>query len=54
MAFLLKCYREIFIAGTLPDMQVLSLWGLGSAAACIALMYAFERLRYIYPRVVME
>ena len=54
MAFLLKCYREIFIGGTLPDMQVLTWWGLGSAAACIMLISAYSRLRYIYPRVVME
>ena len=54
MAFLLKCYREIFIGGSLPDMQALTWWGLVSAAACAMLMYAFKRLRYIYPRVVME
>ena len=33
MAFLLKCYREIFIDGTLPDMQTLAWWGLGSACS---------------------
>jgi homopolymeric O-antigen transport system permease protein len=54
IAFLLKSYREIFIDGALPDMQTLAWWGLGSAAACAMLIFAFKRLRYIYPRVVME
>jgi len=54
MAFLLKCYREIFISGILPNMQVLAWWGFGSAAACTVLIFAFKRLRYIYPRVVLE
>ena len=54
MAFLLKCYREIFIDGTLPDMQTLTWWGLGSAVACTMLILAYKRLRYIYPRIVME
>ena len=34
--------------------EAMRLQGLGSAAACIVLMFAFKRLRYIYPRVVME
>ena len=52
MAFLLKCYREIFIGGTLPDMQTLTWWGLGSIAACTMMLLAFKRLRYVFPRIV--
>ena len=54
MAFLLKCYREIFIDGVWPDMQTLGWWGLGSAIVCSIVLPAYQRLRYIYPRVVME
>jgi lipopolysaccharide transport system permease protein len=54
IAFLLKCYREIFIDGMLPDLLILTWWSLGSAAACILLMLVYKRLRYIYPRIVME
>jgi lipopolysaccharide transport system permease protein len=54
VAFLLKCYREIFVDGILPDLQTLALWGLGSIAACLLLLLAYQRLRYIYPRIVME
>ena len=54
MAFLLKCYREIFIDGALPDFQILTWWGMGSTVACLLLLLTYQRLRYIYPRVVME
>lgn len=54
MAFFLKCYREIFIDGVLPDMQTLTWWGLGSTIACLVMIFAYKRLRYIYPRIVME
>lgn len=54
MAFLLKCYREIFMENTMPDMITLSLWGIGSAIACVLLIFIFQRLRYVYPRVVLE
>jgi lipopolysaccharide transport system permease protein len=54
MAFLLKCYREIIIDGALPDFQILTWWGMGSTVACLLLLLTYQRLRYIYPRVVME
>jgi lipopolysaccharide transport system permease protein len=54
VAFLLKCYREIFIDSVLPDLVTLTWWGLGSATACLLLMLVYKRLRYIYPRIVME
>lgn len=54
VAFLLKCYREIFIDGVMPDLATLTWWGFGSAIACLLLMLAYNRLRYIYPRIVLE
>ncbi|NOR69480.1 MAG: ABC transporter permease [Methylomarinum sp.] len=54
MAFLLKCYRELFIDGILPDMQTLTWWGVSSAAACTVMILIYKRLRYIYPRIIME
>ena len=54
VAFLLKCYREIFIEGMLPDLLTLTWWGLGSAIACLLLILVYNRLRYIYPRILME
>lgn len=54
VAFLLQCYRDIFIGNSLPDLQTLSWWGVGSAASCVALMFAYKKLRYVYPRVLME
>jgi len=54
MAFLLKCYREILIDGVLPDLIALAWWGAGSAVVCLLLMLAYRRLRYIFPRIVME
>ncbi len=54
VAFLLKCYREIFIEDSMPDMQALGWWGLGAAAACAVTALAYQRLRYLYPRIVME
>lgn len=54
IAFLLKCYREIFIEGVTPDFVTLTWWGLGSAVMCLLLILAYQRLRYVYPRIVME
>jgi len=54
VAFLLKCYRDIFIDAALPQFSILAWWGLGSGATCLLLMLVFKRLRYVYPRIVME
>ena len=54
IAFLLKCYREIFIAGTVPDLQTLTWWGLAGVIACLIVARAYARLRYTYPRIVIE
>ena len=54
VAFLIKCYREIIMDNILPDMQTLAWWGLGSAVCCLLLLLAYQRLRYIYPRIIME
>lgn len=54
VAFLLKCYREILMEKTQPDLVTLSLWGIGGITACVILVFAYQRLRYIYPRVVLQ
>jgi len=54
IAFFLKCYREIFMSNTLPDMQTLYGWGLISGIACLVVAMIYKRLRYIYPRIVLE
>lgn len=54
MAFLLKCYREIFMDGIMPDTKTLTYWGMGSAIACTMVLYIYKRLRYIYPRIILE
>ncbi len=54
IAFLLKCYREIFIDGVQPNLAILAWWGVGSAATCLSLLLVYKHLRYIYPRIVME
>jgi lipopolysaccharide transport system permease protein len=54
IAFLLKCYREIFIDGIIPNLSTLAWWGLGSTICCLVIIFAYQRLRYVYPRIVME
>ncbi len=54
LAFLLKSYRDIIVDGALPDFQMLAWWGLGSLIASMLLLLAYKRLRYVYPRIVME
>jgi len=54
LAFLLKSYRDIFVDGVMPDFQMLAWWGLGSVIASVLLLLAYKRLRYVYPRIVME
>lgn len=53
VAYLLKCYREIFIDNTVPDLVTLTLWGLGSTAVCGLLLIVYGKLRYIFPRIVL-
>lgn len=54
VAFLLKSYREILIEGISPDLLILTWWGVASFITCILLIIAFQRLRYVYPRIVLE
>jgi lipopolysaccharide transport system permease protein len=54
IAFLLKSYREILLDGIMPDLFTLALWGFGSVAICLMLLLVYQRLRYIFPRIVME
>tara|TARA_R110002096_G_scaffold173781_2_gene348078 strand:- start:252393 stop:253868 length:1476 start_codon:yes stop_codon:yes gene_type:complete len=53
-AFLIKCYREVFIDHSVPDLLALSWRGALSAIVCGVLLIAYRKLRYVYPRVVME
>lgn len=53
VAFLLKCYREIFIDGIWPNFTTLTIWGVIAIAFCCFTMLAYQRLRYIFPRVVL-
>jgi lipopolysaccharide transport system permease protein len=54
VAFLLKCYRDIFINNVTPSLFTLMWWGLVSGIMCLIMILAFKRLRYVYPRIVME
>jgi lipopolysaccharide transport system permease protein len=54
VAFLLKSYREILLDGTTPDFKTLMIFGIVSGIACLLLLLAFKKLRYIYPRIVAE
>jgi len=54
MAFILKCYREILIDGVRPDFLALMWWGGGCIIFFLLLLMAYKRLRYTFPRIVME
>ena len=54
IAFILKCYREIFIDGVWPDMPVLSMWLIACAIATGLVLLIYKHLRYTFPRIVME
>jgi len=54
VAFLLKSYREILIDGVTPDFITLTWWGTGSTLVCLLLIWIYSKLRYIYPRIVVE
>ena len=54
IAFLLKSYRDVFMSTTSPDYAVLLFLGLCGAIGCILIFFFYQRLRYVYPRVVME
>jgi len=54
LAFLLKSYREILMENIWPDFHTLGLWGTVSFLVCIQLLLAYRRLRYIYPRIVLQ
>ena len=52
VAFLLHCYREIFLSGILPDLNQLALWGGINLAACASIGLLYNKLRYAYPRII--
>lgn len=54
IAFLLKCYREIFIDGVYPDFATLGLWATFAAAGCALMLLTYQKLRYVFPRVVLS
>ena len=54
LAFLLKSYREILMQGNLPDLHTLGLWGAAELLACLLMFSIYNRLRYLYPKIVLE
>lgn len=53
MAFLLKCYRDIFIDGSYPDFATLGGWAVIAGIGCALILLAYQKLRYVFPRVVL-
>lgn len=54
IAFLLKCYRDIFLGGVTPNLEILFYWGFISTFTFFVILYTYNKLRYVYPRIVME
>ena len=54
VAFVLKCYRDVMLYNTYPDIAGLAWRGLLCFVLCGALLWIYSKLRYFYPRVVME
>ena len=54
IAFLLNSYRDILIYNSAPDLIALATWGVISLLACLLMAFIYAKLRYIYPKVVME
>ena len=54
VAFLIKCYREVLVDRAAPDFSALAWRGALCAIACSMLVVMYHRLRYVYPRAVME
>ena len=53
-AYLIMCYRQIFLESTMPNMFELSCWGAGSLVACLLIVWVYSKLQYIYPRVILK
>lgn len=54
VAFLIKSYREVMMEQQMPDWSGLAVRGVVCALVCGVLVMVYHRLRYVYPRVVME
>lgn len=54
VAFLIKCYREILLGNQAPNLFRLAEFGAAGFASCVLLLLIYQRLRYIFPRIVME
>ncbi len=53
-AYLIKCYREVFIDQSVPDLVGLGWRGGVCLLCCGLLVVMYHKLRYVYPRVVSE
>lgn len=53
VAFILDCYRNIIIQQSSPDLIALTKWGLCSVLSCTIILIIYQRLRYVYPRIVL-
>jgi len=54
VAYLLTCYRDVFLDHTTPDFYSLAWRGIVFAAVCGLMVMCYHKLRYVYPRKVME
>ena len=54
VAFLIKSYREVLMEQQMLDWSGLAVRGAVCALVCGVLVMLYHRLRYVYPRVVME
>lgn len=54
MAYLLTCYRKILMEQSTPNFATLFYVGLIGTVVCVVLTICYKKLRYVFPRVVME
>lgn len=54
IAFLLNSYRDILIYNSAPDLIALAAWAGISLLGCLLMLVVYAKLRYIYPKIVME
>jgi len=54
VAFLLKCYRDIFIEGTIPPLIELTWWFVFTSVGSLILFNIYRKLQPIFPHVIQE
>jgi lipopolysaccharide transport system permease protein len=54
IAFLLKCYRDILLNEVPPDFLLLSIWAFISVIGCIFTFWLYQKLRYVFPKIVLS